>query len=108
MPTANQTLGQSLQEMPPVEETPADGPSADDAPAADGSAANIIFVVEVNAITMPIDYQTLGEFLQEMPPVEDAPTDGVPADEAPVNDPTADDVPAANAPANDAPADKYM
>ena len=91
MPSADQTLGKSLQEMPPVEDTP---------------AANIIFVV--NAITMPTDYQTLGQFLQEMPPVEDAPADGVPADEAPTNDPTADDVPAANAPANDAPAHKYM
>ena len=93
MPTADQTLGQSLQEMPPVEDIP---------------AANIIFVVEVNAITMPTDYQTLGQSLQEMPPVEDTPSDGAPADGAPADDTAADDVSAANAPANDAPAHKCM
>ena len=92
MPTAYQTLGQSLQEVPPVEDTP---------------AAHIIFVSEVNAITMPTDYQTLGQFLQEMPPVEDVPAglaSAAPANEAPGDDPPGDDVPAANAPANDAPA----
>jgi hypothetical protein len=68
MPTAYQTLGQSLQEMPPVEDT---------------SAADIIFVVEVNTITMPTNYQTLGQFLQEIPPVEDAPADDAPANDAP-------------------------
>jgi hypothetical protein len=86
----------------------------------DTPAAHIIFVSEVNAITMPTDYQTLGQFLQEMPPVEDAPAapasaapvsaapvSAAPADEAPGDDPPGDDshgddVPAANAPANDA------
>ena len=129
MPSANQALRQSLQEIPPVEETPADGPLADEAPsveapADDSPAAIIIFVVEVNAITVPTDYQTQGQFLQEMPSVEEPPADGpladghpadeaptdeapaeeVPAEEAPTNDFTVDDAPAANAPANDAPA----
>ena len=56
IPTAYQTLRQSPQEMPPVEDTP---------------AADIIYVVEANAIPMPTAYQTLGQFLQEMPTVED-------------------------------------
>ena len=56
IPTTYQTLGQSLLEMPPVEDTP---------------AANIIFVLEANAIPIPTTYQTLGQFLQEMPTVED-------------------------------------
>ena len=91
MPTAYQTLGQSLQEMPPVEDTP---------------AAHIIFVAEVNAITMPTDYQTLGQFLQEMPPVEDVPADDAPADDAPADEaPATDNAPATNASANDTPAD---
>ena len=86
MPSADQTLGQSLQELPHDEDTP---------------AAKIIFVVEVNATTMPTDYQTLGQFLREMPPVEDVPADGAPTDEAPA----ADNAPAANASANNTPAD---
>ena len=68
MPTAYQTLGQSLKQLPHAEDTP---------------AAKIIFVVEVNAITMPTDYQTLDQFLQEIPPVED-----IAADEAPAADNT--------------------
>jgi hypothetical protein len=76
MPSADQTLGQSLQELPHDEDTP---------------ATKIIFVVEVNATTMPTDYQTLGQFLQEMPPVEDVPA--------------ADNNPAASASANITPAD---
>ena len=77
--------------MPPVEDTP---------------AAHIIFVAEVNAVTTPTDYQTLGQFLQEMPPVEDVPADEAPADEAPADEvPAADNAPAANASANNTPAD---
>ena len=56
IPTADQTLGQFLLEMPPVEDTP---------------AADIIFLVEANVIPMPTAYQTIGQFLQEMPTVED-------------------------------------
>ena len=67
MPNAYQSPGQSLQEMPPAEDT---------------TAADIILVVEANAIPKPTAYQTLGQFLQEMPTVEDPPVDA-PATNAP-------------------------
>ena len=55
IPTADQRLGQSLLQMPPVEDT---------------AAADIIYVVEANAIPTPTAYHTLGQFLQEMPTLE--------------------------------------
>ena len=55
IPTADQRLGQSLLQMPPVEDT---------------AAADIIYVVEANAIPTPTAYQTLGQILQEMPTLE--------------------------------------
>ena len=82
------TLHQSLLQMPPVEDT---------------SAADIIFAVKANAMTMPAAYQTLSQFLQEMPTVEDVYADDALATDALVADTLNAESPAADALLADAP-----